>query len=140
MTLLEPQREGVPVSRPSMAAEPFWDGCNRGELLFQRCTECGRAVFNPAPICRYCTSRSLEWQRSAGTGTIYSWTVAHRPMSPAFTTPYAPVIVELDEGYFMLSNLIGCDVADVRVGLRVEAVFRDVGQGRKLPYFRPVAD
>jgi uncharacterized OB-fold protein len=60
-------------------------------------------------------------------------------MTPDFVTPYAPVIIDLDEGYQMLSNLVGCTVADVRVGLRVEVEFHPVVKDRTLPYFRPLA-
>jgi uncharacterized OB-fold protein len=58
-------------------------------------------------------------------------------MTPDFTTPYAPVIVDLDEGYQMLSNLVGCTVGDVRVGLRVKVRFHRIGE-RTLPYFEPL--
>jgi uncharacterized OB-fold protein len=99
--------------------------------------QCGRAIFEPAPICRWCTSTSLEWQRSAGLGTVYSWTMAWRPQSPAFRTPYAPAIIDMDEGYQILSNVIDCEDGDVHAGLPVEAVFHSYGD-ITLPYFRPV--
>ena len=49
----------------------------------------------------------LDWTTSAGLGEIYSWTVVHRPVTPEFDPPYAPAIVTLDEGYQMLTNIIG---------------------------------
>jgi uncharacterized OB-fold protein len=48
------------------------------------------------------------------------------------------VIVELDEGYQMVSNVIGCEPDDVRVGLRVEVEFHPAGKSMWLPYFRPI--
>jgi uncharacterized OB-fold protein len=104
--------------------------------MYQRCRNCGRANFEPAAICRWCTSDALEWQRSAGLGTIYSWTIAWRPQAPTFETPYSPIIVDMDEGYQILSNLIECDAEDVHTGMRVEAVFESFGE-ITLPYFRP---
>ena len=136
MTMLVPQQAGIPIVRPTAMSKPFWDGCNERKLLFQRCGACQRAVFNPAHVCRYCRSHELTWRESKGIGSIYSWTICHRPLSPAFTTPYAPVIVDLDEGYQMVSNLIGCDTDHVHVGLRVHVVFEAIGD-RTLPYFRP---
>lgn len=138
MTMLEAQGEGIPLPQPSIVSQPFWDGCARGELLFQRCGNCGRAVFNPVSRCRYCLSPQLAWERSEGKGAVYSWTVAWRPQHPSFTVPYAAVIVDLDEGYQMLSNVIGCDSDDVHVGMRVEVTFQPVGGDIHLPYFRPV--
>jgi uncharacterized OB-fold protein len=57
-------------------------------------------------------------------------------MTPDFTTPYAPILVDLDEGYQMLSDLVGCEVTDVRIGIRVKALFHRIG-ARSLPYFEP---
>ena len=70
---------------------------------------------------------------------MYSYTVVWRPVTPAFVTPYAPAIVELDEGYSIMTNLIGLDSADVVIGMRVTAQFAAVGDGLTLPYFRPAS-
>ena len=74
---------------------------------------------------------------SQGRGTVYSWTISWQPPSPGFVVPYAPVIVDLEEGYQMLSNVVDCDTADVAVGLDVEVSFCPVAEGVSLPYFRP---
>jgi uncharacterized OB-fold protein len=138
MTMLEAQGEGIPLPEPTIVSQPFWDGCARGELLFLRCASCGRALFNPTTICRHCSSMDLAWEQGRGHGTVYSWTVAWRPQHPSFKTPYAAVIVDLDEGYQMLSNVIDCEVEDLHVGMEVAVTFQDVGGGIHLPYFRPV--
>jgi len=49
----------------------------------------------------------LRWTPSEGRGEVYSWTVVHRPVSPEFEPPYAPAIITLDEGYQMLTNIVG---------------------------------
>jgi uncharacterized OB-fold protein len=139
MADLAPHPEGIPLPQPSPLTQPFWDGCARGELLFQRCGSCRRPIFNPAPMCRFCGGTELAWERSAGAGEIYSWTVVWRPQTPSFRVPYAPVIVNLDEGYQMVSTLIGCDPREVRSGMRVTVEFHSIGGGVKLPYFRPAA-
>jgi uncharacterized OB-fold protein len=54
-----------------------------------------------------------------------------------FETPYAPAIVTLDEGYQMLTNVIGAGVDEVRVGMPVQVDFREVSTDLWLPYFRP---
>jgi hypothetical protein len=137
VTTLQPQTGAIPLPTPSELSRPFWDACNRGELLFQRCGECGRATHTPAYICAHCTSQALTWERSAGTGSVYSWTTVWRPQMPAFEVPYVAIIVDLDEGWQLLSNLIGCEVDDVEVGMRVEVEFHPVEGGFQLPYFRP---
>lgn len=136
-TVLAPQRAGIPVPTPTVLSAPFWDGCLVGELRYQRCTGCGRAEFDPNRLCRGCGGDTLEWTVSAGRGTVYSHTEVVRPQTPAFTGPYVVVIVELDEGYHMVSNMVGCAVSDVRIGLPVQVAFHDVADGVVLPYFTP---
>jgi len=135
---LVPQPAAIPAPVPSPLSQPFWDGCARGELLFQRCGACGRANFDPPLLCRWCGSRDLSWEQSAGNGTVYSWTVVWRPQQPSFVVPYAPAIVDIDEGYQMLANVVGCDVEDLAVGMRVAVEFHPVSDGVVIPYFRPV--
>jgi len=51
--------------------------------------------------------------------------------------PYTVAIVELDEGVRMMSNIIGIDPEDVRVGMAVAVVFDDITPTISLPKFRP---
>ena len=97
-----------------------------------------RPSFDPALRCRNCASSDLTWEASAGNGTIYSWTAVWRPQQPSFIVPYAPAIIDMDEGYQILANIVGCDVADLAVGMRVAVEFHPVSDGVALPYFRPV--
>ncbi|MEE9286196.1 MAG: OB-fold domain-containing protein [Dehalococcoidia bacterium] len=45
----------------------------------------------------------------------------------------------LDDGYPMMTNIVGCDHADVHVGMRVAVEFRRMSDAITLPYFRPSA-
>jgi uncharacterized OB-fold protein len=140
MPVLKPHPEGIPAPIPTALSQPFWDGCAHDELLFQRCTTCGRANFNPAPVCRWCTSPDLAWTKSTGLGRVYSWTVVWRPQTPAFEVPYVPAIIDVDEGYQMIANVIGCEPDALEADMRVEAEFHPIGNGIVLPYFRPLPD
>ena len=136
MTALQQQVEGIPLPQPTDISQPFWDGCQEGKLLYQRCQSCGVAVFNPAASCRRCLSVDLVWEESAGLGSVYSWTIVWRPQTPAFTVPYAVIIIDMDEGYQMLSSLIDCDTDVLKLGLRVQVDFRTITDEITLPYFR----
>jgi uncharacterized protein len=138
VTLLAPQPDGIPLPTVTDVSRPFWDGCARGELLYQR-SACGRIIWIPDAKCRWCGSDEYTWERGAGRGEVYSWSVAHRTVSPAFHAPYAAVIVALDEGYRILSNLVGCEADDVREGLRVKVRFQAYEGGITLPLFEPDA-
>jgi uncharacterized protein len=137
MTMLQPQQAGIPLPQPTPISAPFWDGCAAHELRYQRCSQCRHAEFDPTWVCRHCGADALVWQRSAGLGELYSHTVVWRPQTPEFSAPYAVVIVAYDEGFTMLTNLIGCQVADVRIGLRVQTEFHCVGGDVTLPYVTP---
>ena len=138
MTLLQPQTGNIPRPFASVVSTPYWDGCARGELLFQRCGACNGITHTPAVMCAHCSSRDLSWERSEGTGAVYSWTTIWRPQTPDFTVPYAAVIVDMDEGWQTLSNVIGCEHETVHIGMRVAVEFHPITDGVMLPYFRPV--
>lgn len=131
---------GMPLPRPSALTRPHWDGCARGELLVQRCEDCGLYVFTPEAACTNCFSPRLAWVQSSGRGEVYSYTVVHRPQRPEFAVPYIVVIVALEEGWHMLSNLIDCPLDGVNVGDPVEVCFVPRGD-IVFPMFRkrPVA-
>ena len=137
---LRPQPVGIPVPTPSRLSQPYWDGCRAGELRFQRCDDCGTIPAKPSPICPRCYGRSLHWERSAGTGALYSWTVVWRPQHPAFRVPYAPAIIELDEGLVLMSAMVGCEPEDLKEGMRVEVEFHPASETVTLPYFHPNAE
>lgn len=131
---LRPQTGPVPHAS-SQVSVPFWEGCQSKQLRYQRCAACGLANFPPTEHCRQCLSEDLDWRQSIGVGEIYSWTVVYRPVTAEFEPPYAPAIVSLDEGYQMLTNIVGVPPEDIEVGLRVRVQFHDVGPDVTLPYF-----
>jgi uncharacterized OB-fold protein len=94
-------------------------------------------VFIPQPLCTRCQAETLEWVASSGRGTVYSYTIVHRAPRPAFAVPYVVAIVELEEGWHMLTNLVDVAPEAVRVGLPVEVTFRRMSEAITLPYFRP---
>jgi hypothetical protein len=133
------ERAGIPLPRPTSLSRPHWDGCREGVLRVQRCRACGHFVFIPQPICTRCQASALDWVESTGRGTVYSYTVVHRAPRPAFAVPYVVAIVELDEGWHMLSNLVDVAPEQVGVGMPVEVSFRVVSEAITLPCFRPRA-
>jgi uncharacterized protein len=135
-TILAPQAQGIPVPNPGRWSAPYWEGCRIGELRFQRCDECGTINPKPGVVCHRCHSRSLRWESSRGEGQLYSWTVVWRPQHPSFQVPYAPAIIELTEGWHLMSAMVGCDPAELQAGLEVEVEFHPVDPSITLPYFR----
>ena len=128
---------GIPLPQPTALSKPHWDGCREGVLRVQQCGDCGAYVFVPKPVCGGCLGDRLEWVESSGRGTLYSYTVVHRPQQPAFEVPYVVAIVELEEGWHMLSNLVEVAPEDVTVGMALEVVFVPKSDEITLPCFRP---
>jgi uncharacterized OB-fold protein len=123
--------------------EFFWNGLRDNKLLIQRCGGCGKLRHPPRPMCPHC--RSLQWEaiESSGRGTVYSYVMPHEPKFPFFEYPYVVVLVELEEGVRLVSNLTGIDPADVRPGMPVEVYYQTFdGSGSDdlvLHQFRPSA-
>ena len=80
----------IPLPRPTALSAPHWDGCREGRLMVQRCGDCGACVFIPQHCCTACLSPALDWVQSSGKGTVYSFTVVHRPPPGWRPTPENP--------------------------------------------------
>ena len=127
--------EGRPLPVPTELSQPHWDGAREGRLMVQRCPTCHAYVFIPRRACPHCLTEPLPWVQSSGKGEIYSFTIIHRTPHPAFEPPYCAAIVALDEGWHMLTNIIGCSSDDISVGQRVEVDFLELGE-ITLPVYR----
>jgi uncharacterized OB-fold protein len=86
-----------------------------GKLGYQRCTDCSAAVFYPRTLCPVCGSGVLEWRVSAGRGTVYATTAVHSRNRD----PRNVVLVDLDEGFRMMSRVEGVPAEQVMIGTRV---------------------
>jgi uncharacterized OB-fold protein len=130
-----------PLPGASPDTRPFWDGCRAGQLLYQNCRSCGRVQFYPRTRCVGCSQPTLEWRRSAGAGTVHAVTVVYRAPSAAFQpdVPYAIALVDLDEGFRMMANVIGCDPETVAIGDQVRLIFEHRGEV-SLPQFTPTGE
>ncbi len=128
-----------PVPHPTSLTAPFWQACRENRLLTQRCDKCGAYVFTPQRFCRVCHADALTWVESAGRGRIVTFTVVWRPQTPAFDPPYVVAVVRLDEGYEMLTNIVGAPADDVAIGAAVRVRFVPVTDAVTLPCFEVAA-
>ena len=129
-----------PLPRIDEESKGFWEACQRHELYLQRCGDCGAFRYYPRALCPSCLSDRIEWVRSSGQGTIYTFTVVYQNLAPGFRDelPYVLAYVELEEGVRMLTNIVGCPPEAVRIGMPVEVIFEDVTPAVTLPKFKPV--
>jgi len=54
--------------------------------------------------------------------------------------PYVVALIDLEEGGRMMANVLECPPDAVHIGLAVEVVFEEIGDGFVLPQFRPRPD
>ncbi|MEE9285814.1 MAG: Zn-ribbon domain-containing OB-fold protein [Dehalococcoidia bacterium] len=131
-----------PIPVPTELTKPFWDAVDRHRLVVQRCQACGRYHHPPVELCPKCLSSHLAFEPVSGRGVIYSYTITHDARQPAFAEiqPYTVAVVELEEqpGLFMLSNIPGARVDEVKSGMPVEVTFEEVAPGRLIPQFQPL--
>lgn len=123
-----------------MASQPFWDAAKHHELIAQKCKRCGHKVFQPNTVCTKCLSPDLEWMKLSGKGKVWSFVVFHQKYYPGFAKdiPYNVAVVETEEGYKMITNLMGSKNEDIRIGMPVEVAFDDVADDLTLIKFRPI--
>lgn len=131
---------GKPLPTLDGLTKEFYDFCQSGELRFQRCSDCGQWRHVPREMCAECGSFAWTWERSTGRGTLFSWTVVERALHPDFEeeTPYAVVVVEMDEGVRVISRMVDTPPDSLQMDMPVEVVFDPVAGGVALPKFRPV--
>lgn len=123
----------------SALTAPFWAAAARHELVRPVCRSCGRNFFTPQIACPGCLGEDWEYRRSDGRGRVHSATVVHRSPGPAFAVPFRIGIVDLDEGWSMLANLVGGPddrCPPIGTPVRITWIERD---GRVLPAFTEAA-
>lgn len=126
-----------PSIRPTTETRPFWDGCRDGKLRYQTCADCGAVQRIPRSVCTHCHGLRLDWNESAGLGTVLSHTTVHRAPTPAFKTetPYVIALVDLDEGFRLMVNTRGGANPPLAIGQRVRIGFEPRGD-----YLLPIAE
>ncbi len=132
---------GIPILKACRDDDnrPFWEAVDRHELVLQRCSACERYLQPPRPMCPQCHAMdTLEWVRASGRGEIYSYVnfTTDRMAYPAMKVPYSVVLVELEEGVRLVSNVVDLEPDEVRIGIPVEVVFEDIDDGLTLYKFK----
>jgi len=129
-------RREPPISDESIH---FWDATRGQRFVLPWCTHCDTAIWYPRSTCPRCFGDDVEWRADAGSGTVYAASVHTRAGAGRIDEdgPYVVVLVDLDAGVRMMSNVTGCPPGDVHVGMRVALAWEPLSDGRHLPVFRP---
>ena len=113
----------------------WWDKAAEGVLGIQRCTSCGALRHPPRPMCGECGSMEWDILEASGRGTICSFTILHNPKFPGDDYPLIIILVDLEEGTRLTSQLVDCEPEDVSFGMSVTMKIQEDADGFKLPVF-----
>ena len=123
---------------------------DNARLVANKCPKCGRILFPPRIVCGRCHVRAAEdWVELGPKGTVYDYTKVYYPMTDSSTgkprpEPYIHGTIELDGGGLIQHYLEEPDIEKVKVGMRVEAVFKPREERKGSPldirYFRTIEE
>ena len=101
----------------------------KGELAYQVCLDDNSPFFYPRLVAPATGSTNIEWRVSKGLGTVYTTTAVHYKDEP----PLNVAMIDLDEGFRMMSRVEDIDAMQVKIGMRVK--FRvSPGNDKQAPY------
>ncbi|MBT3311128.1 MAG: hypothetical protein HN737_11960 [Desulfobacterales bacterium] len=129
-----------PFPRPTSLTQPFWDALNEGIVKIQKCNNCNSWIFYPRSHCTNCLSPDLTWKKINGTGTIYTYSTPEILPTASFFVDELPqkiVVVELDEGPRIPSNMVNVEIKDIWIGMRVKPFLDKVSDDITLLRFEP---
>jgi len=134
-------QDRLPAPEPVFEAdtEVYWRAAGEGRFVLPRCEECGAYVWIPRPHCP-ADLAPTRWVEASGRGVVYSHTTVHRgERAYAKRPPFVLAYVELDEGLRIMSNIVGCEPAEVSIGMPVKVTFDAVDGNDELaiPRFAP---
>ena len=135
------QTPARPAPIPDEMSAPFFQGAREGKLMLQHCAGCAAWSFPVRERCPHCFAAKLTWRQASGRGSLYTFTIMHQIMNPGFASavPYNVAQIDLEEGVRMISNVVGIDNRALTPGMKLQAVFEEVGENVSIPKFRPIA-
>jgi len=121
----------------------FCDLRDHKRLRGTRCASCSKVYMPPRSICPGCFAKLRDWVDLPPTGTLLTYTIVNYTYSTYYQPMYAPYpvgIIKLDGADTGMCHLLGEVVPeDIKIGMRVEAVFQEQRKGNILDiaYFKP---
>jgi len=116
-----------------MGVARFWREIpQRYNLIGDKCGVCGQVFFPPRESCPKCRRKSMgkiKEKQLSGKGEVITYSIIHvGPEAFEEQVPYPIAIIQLDEGPRITAQIVDCDINDVKIGMKVEAVFRKIQQ------------
>jgi uncharacterized protein len=127
-----------PAPSPDGESAPYWAAVKAHRFELPHCATCGLWIFPPRALCPACWIEPA-WTAPSGRGTVYTYTIMRDSFMKGFPPPYVVAQVELEEqaGLRLITNIVGCSVDEVCIGMPVEVTFEDRSETVTVPQFRP---
>ena len=77
----------------------WWEACDEGKVLIQRCKDCQTLRHPPRPMCGQC--QSMEWDsiESSLDGEVLSYTEICHPKLPGYQYPLVCAVIKAGRGH-----------------------------------------
>jgi uncharacterized protein len=121
-------------------------GLKEGKVIGQRCPACGKVYVPPRGACPVDGVPTTTDVELPDVGTVTTFCVVNVPFQgQRVPSPYVAASVLLDGADIAFQHLIlGCDPAEVRMGMRVRAVWKPPEQwgttSENIDHFEPTGD
>ncbi|MFZ5633861.1 MAG: Zn-ribbon domain-containing OB-fold protein [Bacillota bacterium] len=86
----------------------YFEALKEGKLMGLKCRECGGHTAPPKVSCDNCCGTDMEAVELSGKGEIKTFTVI-RVAPEGLQAPYIVAMAELEEGPWIMGNLVGVD-------------------------------
>jgi len=97
-----------------LSFKQYNEALKQNKLLGLKCKQCGNIIVPPKIACGNCSSTELDIVELSGKGKIQTFTTVFvAPEGREGECPYVIVLVELDEGPWIMGNLTGIDPSKV---------------------------
>ncbi len=134
---------GRPMPVPTPTTQPFWDALAQHTIRIQYSPSAQRYVFYPRVLAPGTLADDLQWREISGAASLYTYTVAYRPVAPHFANdvPQILAVGQWDEGPRFATEIVNADPSELRVGMRIRPVFVDVPEeGITLLRYEPAVE
>jgi len=111
-------------------------------IMGTKCSVCGRVYVPARSFCYVCFKPIEQWVEVSNEGTLTAYTMVYQGEPPyPVKTPFAYGIIKLDGADTGMAHIVReVSPKDLKIGMRMQAVFKDKRTGSILDinYFKPV--